>query len=332
MLRPEDGVRAPRTRAHSLDRRVGRARRAGRASRCSLAKDVPHNRYGLIDADQPRAVRRHRAPRRRSRRAGRGRNRHRGAHAADARARRVRRSAGRQRSARGDAAGCAARARTIATTCLLHQKIAAAYVGARSTRPTSSSRARSPRSGKSTPTFSPMPASRTSTKQEPHRHRDGRAVAARRPQAAGRDSRLPEDRVVVKYAKIGGAFGGREDMSVQSLVALATWVLKRPVGDSLEPRRVDHRPPQAPSVLHHGEVGREARRHDRRGRDDDDRRRRRVRIDQHRSAQGRDDVRARALRHRQRQRRRRTSATPTTCRAARSAASAVRKRISPPSR
>jgi CO/xanthine dehydrogenase Mo-binding subunit len=39
---------------------------------------------------------------------------------------------------------------------------------------------------------------------------------------------LPEDHVVVKYAKIGGAFGGREDMSVQCLVALATWVLKRP--------------------------------------------------------------------------------------------------------
>jgi CO/xanthine dehydrogenase Mo-binding subunit len=39
---------------------------------------------------------------------------------------------------------------------------------------------------------------------------------------------LPEDQVVVKYAKIGGAFGGREDMSVQGLVAVATWVLKRP--------------------------------------------------------------------------------------------------------
>jgi CO/xanthine dehydrogenase Mo-binding subunit len=39
---------------------------------------------------------------------------------------------------------------------------------------------------------------------------------------------LPEDQVVVKYAKIGGAFGGREDMSVQCLVALATYVLKRP--------------------------------------------------------------------------------------------------------
>jgi CO/xanthine dehydrogenase Mo-binding subunit len=39
---------------------------------------------------------------------------------------------------------------------------------------------------------------------------------------------LPEDQVVVKYAKIGGAFGGREDLSVQSLVALATWKLRRP--------------------------------------------------------------------------------------------------------
>jgi CO/xanthine dehydrogenase Mo-binding subunit len=39
---------------------------------------------------------------------------------------------------------------------------------------------------------------------------------------------LPEDHIVVKYAKIGGAFGGREDMTVQCLVALATFVLKRP--------------------------------------------------------------------------------------------------------
>jgi CO/xanthine dehydrogenase Mo-binding subunit len=39
---------------------------------------------------------------------------------------------------------------------------------------------------------------------------------------------LPEDRVIVRYAKIGGAFGGREDLSVQTLAALATWKLKRP--------------------------------------------------------------------------------------------------------
>ena len=35
--------------------------------------------------------------------------------------------------------------------------------------------------------------------------------------------------VIVRYAKIGGAFGGREDLSVQTLAALATWKLKRPV-------------------------------------------------------------------------------------------------------
>jgi CO/xanthine dehydrogenase Mo-binding subunit len=39
---------------------------------------------------------------------------------------------------------------------------------------------------------------------------------------------LPEDRVVVRYAAIGGAFGGREDLSVQALLALATWKTGRP--------------------------------------------------------------------------------------------------------
>lgn len=40
---------------------------------------------------------------------------------------------------------------------------------------------------------------------------------------------LPEDQVVVRYAKIGGAFGGREDLSVQHVLALAAWKLRRPV-------------------------------------------------------------------------------------------------------
>jgi CO/xanthine dehydrogenase Mo-binding subunit len=40
---------------------------------------------------------------------------------------------------------------------------------------------------------------------------------------------LPEDRVRVMYPAIGGAFGGREDMSVQIVLALATWKLQRPV-------------------------------------------------------------------------------------------------------
>jgi CO/xanthine dehydrogenase Mo-binding subunit len=51
-------------------------------------------------------------------------------------------------------------------------------------------------------------------------HEDLRQVAAM--------LRLREDQVAIRYAKIGGAFGGREDLSVQALVALATWKTKRP--------------------------------------------------------------------------------------------------------
>ncbi|HZQ98418.1 MAG TPA: xanthine dehydrogenase family protein molybdopterin-binding subunit, partial [Chloroflexota bacterium] len=40
---------------------------------------------------------------------------------------------------------------------------------------------------------------------------------------------LSEEQVVVRYAAIGGAFGGREDLSVQHLLALAAWKLRRPV-------------------------------------------------------------------------------------------------------
>jgi len=41
--------------------------------------------------------------------------------------------------------------------------------------------------------------------------------------------RLPEEQVRVIYPAIGGAFGGREDMSVQIVLALAAHVLRRPV-------------------------------------------------------------------------------------------------------
>ena len=41
---------------------------------------------------------------------------------------------------------------------------------------------------------------------------------------------LPEEQVVIRYAAIGGAFGGREDLSVQHLLALAAWKLHRRVG------------------------------------------------------------------------------------------------------
>ena len=40
---------------------------------------------------------------------------------------------------------------------------------------------------------------------------------------------LPPDEVRVIYPAIGGAFGGREDMSVQIVLALASWKLRQPV-------------------------------------------------------------------------------------------------------
>lgn len=40
---------------------------------------------------------------------------------------------------------------------------------------------------------------------------------------------LPQEQVRVVYPAIGGAFGGREDMSVQIVLALAAWKLQRPV-------------------------------------------------------------------------------------------------------
>lgn len=52
-------------------------------------------------------------------------------------------------------------------------------------------------------------------------HEDRRQIA--------RMLELPEEDVVVQYAAIGGAFGGREDLSIQHLLALAAWRLKRTV-------------------------------------------------------------------------------------------------------
>ena len=40
---------------------------------------------------------------------------------------------------------------------------------------------------------------------------------------------LPPEKIRVVYPAVGGAFGGREDMSVQIVLALATWKLQRPV-------------------------------------------------------------------------------------------------------
>ena len=48
-------------------------------------------------------------------------------------------------------------------------------------------------------------------------HEDRRQIAAM--------LKLPEDQVVIRYATIGGAFGGREDLSVQHVLGLAAWTL-----------------------------------------------------------------------------------------------------------
>jgi CO/xanthine dehydrogenase Mo-binding subunit len=51
-------------------------------------------------------------------------------------------------------------------------------------------------------------------------HEDRRQIA--------RILQIPEERLIIRYAAIGGAFGGREDLSIQQLLALATWKLQRP--------------------------------------------------------------------------------------------------------
>ena len=52
-------------------------------------------------------------------------------------------------------------------------------------------------------------------------HEDRRQIAAM--------LKLPEDSVIIRYAAIGGAFGGREDLSIQHLLALVAWKLQHAV-------------------------------------------------------------------------------------------------------
>ena len=40
---------------------------------------------------------------------------------------------------------------------------------------------------------------------------------------------LPEEQIVVRHGAVGGAFGGREDISIQIVLALAAWKTGRPV-------------------------------------------------------------------------------------------------------
>ena len=71
---------------------------------------------------------------------------------------------------------------------------------------------------------------------------------------------LPLDQVRVIYPAIGGAFGGREDMSVQIVLALAAWRLSqrgihRPVKIIWSREEIDHRAPQAPPLPHPNPLG-----------------------------------------------------------------------------
>ncbi len=50
-------------------------------------------------------------------------------------------------------------------------------------------------------------------------HEDRRQIAAM--------LRLPDDSVTVRYNAIGGAFGGREDLSIQHVLALCAWYLRK---------------------------------------------------------------------------------------------------------
>ena len=57
---------------------------------------------------------------------------------------------------------------------------------------------------------------------------------------------VPEERVHVELVPSGGAFGGKEDMSVQAQTALLARVTGRPVKLVLDPRGVRPDPPEAP--------------------------------------------------------------------------------------
>ncbi len=70
---------------------------------------------------------------------------------------------------------------------------------------------------------------------------------------------LPEERVRVIYPAIGGAFGGREDLSVQIVLALATWKLQRPVKIIWSRREFDHRTREETSRCFTRQMGRDQR-------------------------------------------------------------------------
>ena len=107
---------------------------------------------------------------------------------------------------------------------------------------------------------------------------------------------LPEEQVVVRYAAIGGAFGGREDLSVQHLLALAAWKLQRRVGIvwSREESILAHHKRHPFRIRCRWGATRDGRITAVAGRAA--RRRRRLRLDQRRGDEGRHALRLRRLR------------------------------------
>ncbi len=70
---------------------------------------------------------------------------------------------------------------------------------------------------------------------------------------------MPNEDVRIVYPAIGGAFGGREDMSVQIVLALAAWKLQRAGQDHLVAAGIDDRTWQAPCLGDPRQMGRDQR-------------------------------------------------------------------------
>ena len=144
---------------------------------------------------------------------------------------------------------------------------------------------------------------------------------------------LPPEQVRIHLAGVGGAFGGREDLSMQIHGALLALHTNRPGEDRLQPRGVVHRPRAPPPGADLGRAPRDARRAARLRPHADPARRRRVRLELDRGHLER-RVRSRVGPYAVAERADRVdvSSTRTTRRAARCAASAPCRRASPPRR
>ena len=88
-----------------------------------------------------------------------------------------------------------------------------------------------------------------------HRHLRRDAVAARRPRPGRALPRARRrSRCAIHLAGVGGAFGGREDLSMQIHAAMLALHTNRRGEDRLQPRGVVHRPRAPPSLADLGEA------------------------------------------------------------------------------